>query len=541
LKVPPGAGELELVFTSPTLVAPEKTRFKYILEGFDQEWAEVGSSQRTVRYTNIPPGSYTFRVMASNNDGVWSTHATASKIELQPHFYQTKPFMASWVLVVLGIAFGAHRVRVRALKRREETLQAAIEARTSDLRESTAQFQQLADNIREIFWAIDPQTARYKYVSSAFEQIWGERQAALIDDAAVWLKRVHVEDQQRVRVIKQRQIEGDTEEFEYRLLSADERISWVRDRAFPVYGGDGRIERVVGVVEEVTQRKLAEQVLERSKEELELLVVQRTAEAVRAKEIAEAANRAKSEFLANMSHEIRTPMHGIMTMTELALSTSLTEEQLEYLETVKISSDALLKIINEILDFSRIEARKLDMESVEFKLKEIVQETISFLSHTASTKRIDLRSEYTGTLPQQVKGDPGRLRQILLNLVGNSLKFTRAGHVCISVAAEEIGVDRCMLRFSIRDTGIGIPKDRQKAIFEPFSQADNSTTRVYGGTGLGLAICTELVDLMNGRIWVESDGPGTGSTFHFTVSFPVVQNSSRPVSAELRRIPPFAA
>jgi signal transduction histidine kinase len=297
----------------------------------------------------------------------------------------------------------------------------------------------------------------------------------------------------------------------------------------------------VGVVEEVTQRKLAEQVLERSKEELEVLVVQRTTEAVRAKEIAEAANRAKSEFLANMSHEIRTPMHGIMTMTELALSTSLTEEQMEYLETVKLSSDALLKIINEILDFSRIEAKKLDIESVEFSPQEMVQEAVNFLSHTASTKGIELRSEYASPLPERVQGDPGRLRQILLNLVGNSLKFTRAGHVSVSVAAEEVSNDRWLLRFSIRDTGIGIPKDRQKAIFEPFSQADNSTTRVYGGTGLGLAICTELVELMNGRIWVESDGLGTGSTFHFTVSFPAAHSASRLTPEEQRCIPPFAA
>jgi PAS domain S-box-containing protein len=540
-KVPPGGGELELVFTSPTLVSPAKIRFKYILEGFDQEWTEVGSSQRTVRYTNIPPGSYRFRVIASNSYGVWSTHATTLPIVLQPHFYQTKPFMASWVLIMVGVAFGAHRVRVRSLKKREVALQVAIEARTSDLKESTAQFQQLADNIREIFWALDPETKKYKYVSNAFEQIWGEKQADLIEDATVWFKRVHIEDRARVRHIKQQQLAGDTEEFEYRLLSVDEQVSWVRDRAFPVYGKDGRIERVVGVVEEVTQRKLAEQVLERSKEELEILVVQRTAEAVRAKEVAEAANQAKTEFLANMSHEIRTPMHGIMTMTELALSTNLSEEQMEYLETVRLSSEALLKIINEILDFSRIEAKRLDIESVEFSPIEIVEESISFLSHTASTKEIDLRTEYTNLVPAYVKGDPGRLRQILLNLIGNSLKFTRAGQVSVSVVAEKVDNDLCMLRFSIRDTGIGIPKDRQKAIFEPFSQADNSTTRVYGGTGLGLAICTELVELMNGRIWVESDGPGTGSTFHFTASFPVVHNSSPAAAEEQRRIPPFAA
>ncbi len=541
VKVPPGAGQLELVFTSPTLVSPEKIRFKYILEGFDQEWTEVASSQRTVRYTNIPPGNYRFRVIASNNDGVWSSHAATSQIVLQPHLYQTKPFMASWVLIMIGLAFGAHRVRIRSLKRREEALQVAIEARTSDLKESTAQFQQLADNIREIFWALDPQTKKYRYVSSAFEQIWGEKQASLVEDSAVWFKRVHVEDQARVRHIKQKQLGGYTEEFEYRLVSVDERVSWVRDRAFPVYGKDGRIERVVGVVEEVTQRKLAEQVLERSKEELEILVVQRTAEAVRAKEIAEAANQAKSEFLANMSHEIRTPMHGIMTMTELALSTNLTEEQMEYLDTVKVSSEALLKIINEILDFSRIEAKRLDIESVEFSPREIVEEAISFLSHTASSKELELRSEYTNPLPEYVQGDPGRLRQILLNLVGNSLKFTRTGHVSVSVVPEKVSTELCMLRFSIRDTGIGIPKSRQKAIFEPFSQADNSTTRVYGGTGLGLAICTELIELMNGQIWVESEGPGTGSTFHFTVSFPVLHALPRLPPEEPKLISPFAA
>jgi PAS domain S-box-containing protein len=541
VQVPPGAGELELSFTSPTLVAAEKIRFKYILEGFDQEWSEVGSWQKTVRYTNIPPRTYTFRVMASNNDGVWSTYPATLRIVLRPHFYQTKIFIGSWALIVIAAGFAAHRIRIRSLKKREEALQAAIDARTSDLMESTAQFQQLADNIHEIFWAFDPRTEKYEYVSNAFEQIWGEKPADLIADSAVWFNRVHVDDQERVRDIKRKQLLGDIEEFEYRLLGVADQVSWVRDRAFPVHGEDSEIERIVGVVEEVTQRKQAEQILERSKEELEILVVRRTAEAVRAKEIAEAANRAKSDFLANMSHEIRTPMHGILNMTDLAISTDLTQEQAEYLEIVKSSANALLKIINDILDFSRIEANKLSLECVEFSPKSVIEESVSLLSHTAITKGIALHVKFTNVIPRHVEGDPGRLRQILLNLIGNSLKFTRAGHVSVSIAAEEAGNQGWVLRFSIQDTGIGIPKDRQKAIFEPFSQADNSTTRLYGGTGLGLAICNDLIERMNGQIWVESDGPGTGSTFHFTVSFQTSHGSTRLAPEEPNYISPLAA
>ena len=541
VQVHPGAGQLDLSFTSPTLVAAEKVRFKYILEGFDQEWTEVGSWQRTVRYTNIPPGNYHFRVMAANNDGVWSIHPATLPIVLQPHFYQTRIFIGSCVLIIIAASFGAHRVRIRSLKRREVALQVAIEARTSDLKESTTKFQQLADNIHEIFWAFGPQTGKYEYVSSAFEEIWGEKQADLIEDPKVWFKRVHVEDQEFVHNVKRRQLLGDVEEFEYRLLSVGDQVSWVRDRAFPVYGKDGHIDRVVGVVEEVTQRKQAEQILERSKEELEILVVKRTAEAVRAKEVAEAANRAKSEFLANMSHEIRTPMHGLLNMTDLALSTDLTEEQVEYLQIVKSSGDALLKIINDILDFSKIEANKLSLECVEFSPRSIVDDSVSLLSHAAFAKGIELRAKCANLIPASVKGDPGRLRQILLNLIGNSVKFTHSGHVSVSVAAEEVGNHGWILRFSIQDSGIGIPKDRQQAIFEPFSQADNSTTRLYGGTGLGLAICSDLIELMNGEIWVESDGPGTGSTFHFTVSFQAVHRVPRLSSPEPQRTTPVAA
>lgn len=181
-RVPPGAGQLELAFTSPSLVAPEKIRFKYRLEGFDDDWTEAGGWQRTVQYTNIPPGSYRFSVIAANNDGIWSAHPATLRIVLQPHFYQTKPFISFWVAVIAWLAFAAHRLRVHSLKKREEDLQVAIEARTSELKESTAQFRQLAENIREIFWTLDPVTRRYSYVSSAFEQIWEAKQTQLLAD-----------------------------------------------------------------------------------------------------------------------------------------------------------------------------------------------------------------------------------------------------------------------------------------------------------------------------------------------------------------------
>ena len=517
--VPPGSGQLQLSFTSPSLVAPEHIRFKFILEGFDKEWTAVASSQRTVQYTNIPPGDYRFRVMASNNDGVWSAYPASLRIVLRPYFYQTGIFLCSCIFVLVAAGFATHQARVRSLQRREEELEAAIAVRTSELKESTAQFQQLADNIREIFWIFDPLTKKYKYVSRAFEQIWEQPSAALIENPSAWFRRVHQNDREMVRQIKERQVRGDTGEFEYRLLTHDHRVSWVRDFACPIYDKDGQIERVVGVVEEVTQRKEAEQVLKQSKEELEHLVVKRTAEAVRAKELAEAANRAKSEFLANMSHEIRTPMNGIMNMTDFALLTELTGEQRDYLETVKVSADVLMGIINSILDFSKIEAKKVVMERVKFSLREVLDESLRLISNAAEQKGLDLQLEYASSVPEYLEGDPGRLRQILVNIVGNSIKFTHAGHIRISVAVEGAKDGESGLRFAISDTGIGIAKDRQKAIFEPFSQADNSTTRLYGGTGLGLAICSELVELMKGRIRVESDGRGAGSTFYFTAFF----------------------
>ena len=365
----------------------------------------------------------------------------------------------------------------------------------------------------------------FKRINPAWGRILGYTDAELL--SRPYMDLVHPDDRAATIAVAGRVSEGEELiHFENRYFHKDGTVRWLLWTAAPF-----RQQQVIyAAARDITDRKEAQQTLEDYARDLEAThreLAQLVKELEISKRRAEEATETKSAFLANMSHEIRTPLNAILGMTSLALGTRLSPQQQDYLTTVRSSAESLLGVVNDILDFSKIEARRLDLDHAEFDVREVVGDAAKLLALRAAEKRLELACEIAADVPAIVTGDAGRLRQVLLNVIGNAVKFTTEGEVVVCTTVERLDPDRATLRFAVRDTGIGIPHGKQEQIFEAFTQADNSTTRRYGGTGLGLAIARRLVELMGGRLWVESE-VGRGSTFQFTAAF-----ARPPIAADL--------
>ena len=421
------------------------------------------------------------------------------EVESQAQTQTLAGFRRSLIILaaIVGVLLASTLLAIVRLRRSSAELERRVRERTTALEHEQYLLQALLQHLPHSIYFKDADS-RFVSVSQALITKFGFQDPAQVIGKTDFdffseehARQAFVDEQELLRGIKPVIEKHEVETW------PDGSKTWVSTTKMPLVDRQGKTIGTFGISQNITAQKQAEEALRV------------------AKQAAEAANRAKGDFLANMSHEIRTPMNAIIGMTELVLDTEITAVQRDYLTMVQQSGDALLSLINDILDFSKIEAGKLDLETAPFDLYECLGDTMKSLSLRAARKGLELVCHIGSSVPQSVAGDAARLRQVVINLVGNALKFTETGEVVLSAAVESATDSEFLLHASVRDTGIGIPQEKLATIFAAFEQADTSVTRKYGGTGLGLAISSRLVELMGGRIWVESQ-MGQGSTFHFT-------------------------
>lgn len=483
-------------FSALDYTAPEKNQYAYKMDGFNDDWIYNGTKHEAT-FTNLNPGVYTFMVKGSNNDGVWNENGVSIKVIIPPPFWQTV-----WFKVLIGLTsitgmFAIFKLRLRNIKRRNIILESQVKERTKELFEINQQLEKLSIVARETANGVFITNAEgeIEWFNEAFSKVFGYNS---IEEYRK--KRGHtiydVSGNSRIKEIIQEAVTNRSSVvYENATPTSSGKSLWIKTTLTPIFDDTDSLKKLVFIETDVTELK-------------------------KAKETAEQALQIQEQFLANTSHEIRTPMNGVIGMTRQLLETPLNTEQVEYLNAIKESSNNLLHVVNDILDISKIRAGKVIFEKIEFRLSDIFKTLKFTLQYKVEEKNIYLRTEIDPAIPPVLLGDPIRLNQIILNLVGNAIKFTENGGVTVSAKLSSLQDNKAKLKFTISDTGIGIPEDKIAYVFESFAQAETHTTRKYGGTGLGLSISKSLVEQQGGFISVESK-INAGSSFHFELIFDI--------------------
>jgi len=495
-------------------------KFRWRIPGMTSTWSEP-TTEREIFLHHLPHGNYTIEIQAQQSGMRWSDVTRFTFHVLPPWYLGWQGLLLATAALIFCFLVFFLFYRIWSEKRR------ALDA--------YKKLSMAVEQTEGVIFITDA-NATFTYVNSAFERIYGYSSREVLGKTPRILKSGKVQPE-TYRVFWETILSGKSYHGEFLNKTRSGKLVPMKVTVSPIMNRHQEVIGFIAVQEDISELKHAEEELKRYAMDLEsakqaledhaykLSLTINELEIARQK--AEEANRAKSEFVANMSHEIRTPMNGIIGMTELALDTDLTAEQRDYLEAVKTSAHSLLRIINDILDFSKIEAGKLELEQIDFRLHASIVEIMKSQSVRANQKNVELLYYIGKDVPDHLRGDPVRLRQILLNLLSNAIKFTSKGEILLYIGLEKKIDDTTLeLHIAVRDTGVGIPPEKQAVIFEAFAQADTSTTRKFGGTGLGLAITVQLVKLMNGRIWVESPAtynlPGVDDlNNHHEVAMPV--------------------
>jgi two-component system, sensor histidine kinase and response regulator len=517
----PGNQRIEIHYTGLSLVVPQRVRFAYRLEGYDRQWLQVGT-RRIAYYTNLPPGPHTFRVKACNNDGVWNETGTAISFSLKPYFYQAPYFFITCAVILIFLTLGGYRLRLRRLTRRKIELEGLVAERTSQLEQFNSELAKLSIVARETDNAVTimDEKGNLQWINEGFTRMYGYTLEQLIEARGNHLEAVSLNPDIN-KIFEQFISQPKPTIYEVSFRGSSDEEKWTQTTLTPIFNPAGKLSGIVAIDTDISKIKQSEQQIKMQNERMkqqaqELAIAVKTT--TKEREAAKAANQAKSEFLARMSHEIRTPMNGVIGFADMLMETELSTEQLDYVKTIKRSGEALTHLINDILDLSKIEAGELSIVPIDFDPEVTVFDVFEIIAPRIGGRPVEMVCSIGDDVPTFVRGDAGRFRQVIVNLLGNAAKFTSAGEIELSLHLEEEKADQIKLHAKIRDTGIGITAGKLEAIFDPFQQADGSTTREYGGTGLGLSISKQIAILMGGDVWAEST-PGEGSTFHFTAWF----------------------